>query len=77
MCGICNAMVRGDTFTFNVRLDRRSYDGLIVKVTNISDNDLKHRVLVGRPCDYLTEVRRDIKKMLSVEVILITSTDES
>ena len=71
-----NTVIRGDSMARYVRKKRRADNRFIVKVTDVSDNDLKDGVLMGRLSDYLVEARRDVEKVFDIQVVLITTTDE-
>ena len=49
----------------------------MVKMTNVSDKNLKDRVLMGDLGDNLAKGGTDVKKVLDVEVIFVTTTHES
>ena len=71
-----NTVIRGDSMARYVRKKRRADNRFIVKVTDVSDNDLKDGALMGRLSDYLVEARRDVEEVFDIQVVLITTTDE-
>ena len=61
----------------NVREEWRTNDRFIVEVSNVSHNHLKDGVSVGGFGDDLVEVRADVKEMLDIKIIFVSTTDES
>ena len=61
----------------SVWLKRRTDDRFVVKMTNVSDKNLEDRVLMGDLGDNLAKGGTNVKKVLDVEVIFVTTTHES
>ena len=60
----------------NIREEGWADNGLIIKMANISNNDLKNRVLIAGLGIYLAEVLIDGKKVSDVQVILVPTTNK-
>ena len=45
-------------------------------MTNVSDEALKNRVLMGSSINYLAEAGRNVKEMFDMEIILVSSAHE-
>lgn len=71
-----NHVIRGHPLTRDVRKEWRTNDRFLVKVSNVSHYHLKDGVFVGGFGDNLVKVRTDIKEVLDIEIILISTTDE-
>ena len=72
--GKANTVVRWGSSSWVVRLDSRSDDWLHIVLANVSHQDIKHSLLVGRFGDNLAEAGVNVEEELDIEVILITTT---
>ena len=69
-------VVRGHSIAWDIRREGRTDDRFIVKMSDISDNDVQDGVFVGGLGDNLAEARANIQKMFDVKIILVPTTEE-
>ena len=62
---------------WEVRKESRANFRFMVEVTNISDYDIESGSLVGGFGDYLSKTGTDVKEMLDIQVVLVTTTNKS